>query len=42
MEYVLIGLLLFIIGLVLTIKSSKKIVKTNKINEKIEKETKIL
>lgn len=42
MEYVLIGLLLFIIGLILTIKSSKKIVKTNKINEKIEKETKIL
>ena len=42
MEYVLIGLLLFIIGLILTIKSSKKIIKTNKINEKIEKETKIL
>ena len=42
MEYILIGLLLFIIGLILTIKSSKKIVKTNKINEKIEKETKIL
>lgn len=42
MEYILIGLLLFIIGIILTIKSCNKIVKTDKINKQIEKETKFL